>query len=174
MDGIGQKFVAAVSRGKVPEGGRVLRAFPDHASLELAEARKGFESVRLLDNAPLDQDRRSGHVLIEYPDSGDGGYRAHRYEAIYSGTPDAGTASETRQFPAAGQGKAIIDGNWTSLDGPCMTCAAYVQLEGEDRLAYASLNHVDSESPERSQVIGWARGFDATALDQARGWQLRP
>lgn len=174
MEAIGQKLITTVGQGKVPEGGRVLRTFPEYAPVELAEARRGFDTVTLLDNTAQDTDRRAGHISIDYPDSVDGAYRAHRYEAAFEGTSQTGTLSEHRHFPDAGQGKAIIDGSWTSLDGTRMTSVAYVQLEGGERLEYASLSHVDLESPERSQAVGWTRGLDSAALAHASDWQLRP
>ena len=169
---IGQKFVATVAQGKIPEGGRMLRTFPESASQELDQARLGFDSVRLLDNSPQDSDPRQGHVSIDYGNSGDGGYRAHRYEANIEGSAEQGTVSERRHFPAMNLAEAMTDASWTKLDGRTLTSVAYLQLDGRDKVDYASLNHVDIDHPENGRAFGWTTGFDTAALEQAQDWQL--
>ena len=170
MEAIGQKFVASVAQGRLPEGGQHLRSFPEHAQEQVSEARQAFDSVRLLDGTPADRDRRPGHISIDYGDSADGAYRAHGYEASFQGTPEAGTVTELRHFPGTEQARAITDATWTNLDGSRMTSLTYLQLDGENRVEYASLNRVDTEHPDQGQAIGWQMGFDTATLDNASGW----
>ena len=169
---IGKKLIATVSQGKLPQGGKPLHVVADYAAEEVEQARLSFDSVRELDNTPEDLDRRKGHVSLHHPDSADGGYRAHRYQATYKGTRDAGTVTELRHFPDTPMARGVTDGNWSQLEGESVTSGSYLKLTGGNRVEFASVVHMDADQPEKSAGMGWNMGLEAADLADAQSWQL--
>ena len=162
MNALGSSFVASVFQGHTPRGGSALPMNPQRVPQEYQQTLDTFAGTRGLDNTARDLDKRPGFIAIDYAENESGTLRAHRFEASFTGRPEQGILTTTRQFQL--DGKTVRDVSASKVENGVISQATYIDGGNSKALHAPTMTILDSTDPSSSVFHVWGKEETASSL----------